>query len=260
MTVGGNAIADPWMALVDWHDARPEPPACGAVAVVGATGGCGTSLTAAGVALAVAAADAPVALLELDLERGDLAAAWGIPPARTLDDLVGVQAELTVAHLRLIAHPHPANVMLLAAPARTGAACAWDGPATRRLIAAASQLGRVVIDCGAVLSEAAQRAIADAERVLLVAPATIRGARRVRAIAREIDRLAGAGRVELVVNRSVGREPLGAQAFAKAAGMVVAAVLARSDRDAERIGAGTWSSGRRDRLAQTFAALAVDRG
>ena len=66
-----------------------------ATLVAGASGGCGASLLAGrSLALAWAQAGAAAWLVELDLERGDLAGAGSSPGDRTIADLRPVAAEL----------------------------------------------------------------------------------------------------------------------------------------------------------------------
>ncbi len=92
----------------------------GPLVVAGASGGCGASLVAGALALRWAAAGGRPWLVELDLERGDLAGAWGLPADRTIADLVPVAAELDGGHLRAAALPHPSGVSLLPGPGAPG--------------------------------------------------------------------------------------------------------------------------------------------
>jgi pilus assembly protein CpaE len=114
--------------------ASPREPR---VLVIGAAGGCGASTVAGALALAWARAGRPSRLIELDLERGDLAGAWGIPAERTIADLLPVLAELTTEHVERAAYVHPSGCSLLLAPALPGAGRPWDEAATARLLAAA---------------------------------------------------------------------------------------------------------------------------
>ena len=109
----------------------------GTFVVVGACGGSGASLIAGALALCWARDGAPVWLMELDLERGDLGGAWDLPAARTLADLAAVMEEVDAGQLDRAAHDHPSGVRVILAPAGAGIAGGldrrrpWPGWSTR---------------------------------------------------------------------------------------------------------------------------------
>lgn len=229
--------------------------------VVGASGGSGASLLAGALALSGARAGAPVWLLELDLERGDLGGSWDLPVARSLADLAAVIDELEGAHLRRAAHEHPSGVRLVLAPPAAGPADAWDVPAVTRLVDAAREeagaQGRVVVDAGAGWLTAAGIAGARRVSVLVVCAPTLSGARRAR---RLVGALAAAGadaRCALVVSEgAAGRGELGARALGRAVGAPVVAELPWRPREAAELGAGRWPRGGRARLAAAVEGVA----
>ncbi len=253
------ADADPRGAttLVPEHDPGTHP----LTVVLGGAGGVGATFVACGVALASAAAGEPVALAELDLERGDLAGAWGIPAERTLDDLTRVIDELVPTHIELVCHSHESGVSVLLSPRRPGASRVWDAPATRILLRSARMLGPVVVDAGASLGAHIQEACRQADRVVVVAAPTLTGARRTRAVLDILGSWQVVGARCLVVNRGVGRDQLAARVFARAVGLPVTTELPSCDADADAVGAGRWPGRRRGRgLAEGFASLARGEG
>jgi pilus assembly protein CpaE len=227
-----------------------------AVVVVGACGGCGASLIAGGIALAWAARGAATWLVEIDVERGDLAGAWGVSAERGLADLVPVSAELDAGHLRQACHAHSSGAMLVLGPGAPGAAGSWDAAAVARLVKVAGGEGRVVLDAGAGLSSLAIAAAEAATRLLLVCPPTVAAARRAR---RLVDALARGGadlRSGLVVCGGPGGGELSAGALARAVGLEVVAEAPWDERDARQIGVGRWPGGRRRGLGAAVSRLA----
>lgn len=217
------------------------------IAVVGATGGCGASLLAGGVALALARAGRPVWLVDLDLERGDLAGGWDLAPARSLDDLAPVADELGPEHLRRAAAVHPSGVSVLAAAGRPGAAGRWNAGRVRALLAAVASEGDVVADVatGGVVGQAA---VAAAGSVLLGCPSTVAGARRG---ARRLDGWRGRDldeRVGVIGLRTAAPE-VSTRALGRALGAAVLAELPWSRREARCLGMGVWPQRGRRPLA-----------
>lgn len=226
----------------------------GAVIVVGACGGCGTSLAAGGIGLAWAQEGRTACLMELDLERGDLAGAWDVPPDRTLADLLPVVDELGARHLRRAAFPHPSGLWLLLGPGRAGADALW-APSARRLVGVAARLAAVVADGGAGLAAPTLASLGAAGGLLVVAPASVAGARRARRLGEQLEGLDVGAERGLVVRRGP-RDELSPRAVGRASGLELAAELPWSTREADQIGAGRWPSGRRLRLAPALAGLA----
>jgi MinD superfamily P-loop ATPase len=225
------------------------------VLVAGACGGCGASLVAGGIALAWAATGAATWLVELDVERGDLAGAWGVSAERGLADLSPVSAELDAGHLRQAGHVHSSGATLVLGPGTPGAEALWDAAAVGRLVAVAGGEGRVVLDAGAGLSSLAIAAAGAGTRVMLVCPPTVAAARRGR---RLVETLAGSGagqRIGLVASSGRDGGELSAGALARTVGAEVVAEVPWDERDARQIGVGRWPRARRRGLATALERL-----
>lgn len=223
--------------------------------VVGAVGGAGASTIAAGLALARAGAGGPATLLDLDLEHGDLAAEWGCPERRGLGDLIPVADELSAGHLAQIMFPHRSGVGVIAAPRRPGAADPWDDRRVRRLLEVAGAGTALAVDAGVALSRLAWAAASAADRVLIVTPGTVRGARRAREAARH---LGAAVTMSLVVRDGAGAE-LGAAEIAGLVGIPLAGQVPRSSAGARRVLGGSWPARTAPRFARAIADLAGPR-
>lgn len=244
---------DPWEALIvsddlpvellesgDGQDRSSRP----LTVVVGTAGGVGATLVACGVALATVAAGRATALAEFDLERGDIAGAWGVPPERTIDDLTGVLDELAPGHVEMVCHPHASGVWLLLAPCRANAGMSWGTATTRLLLRCTRMLGDVVVDAGTSLGPHVEEACRQASRIVMVSAPTLAGARRTRAFDQVLDAWDVTGERRLIVNRGVGRDHLSTRAFTRAVGWPGATDLVASAREADELEAGRWVSGR----------------
>lgn len=84
------------------------------ICVLGLKGGCGKTLTVANLGVAMAAAGRSVAMVDLDLQFGDLGLAMGLKPQRTSYDLVRAGGSLDAEKLSdyLVTHPSGARVLL----------------------------------------------------------------------------------------------------------------------------------------------------
>lgn len=245
---------DPWEALICGEE-MPEVLTSLAEAgvdatndltvVIGAAGGVGATTTACGLALATAAAGRPVALVELDLERGDLAGSWGIPSERTLDDLTAVIEELQPNHVEMVCHRHPSGVWVLLAPRRAGAQQWWDASATRLLLHSTRLLGQVVADAGPSLGPHVEEACREASRIVMVTSPTIAGVRRLGGLTAVLDEWGVRAPRCVISNRGVGRDHLSLRQVARLAGVPIEGELPASPREADDLHIGQWRERRR---------------
>jgi pilus assembly protein CpaE len=88
------------------------------ICVLGLKGGSGKTLTAANLAVSLADAGHSVAVVDLDLQFGDIGLVLGMTPERTLYDLVRSGGSLDAEKLEDFLTVHPSGVRALLAPAR----------------------------------------------------------------------------------------------------------------------------------------------
>jgi pilus assembly protein CpaE len=88
------------------------------ICVLGLKGGSGKTLTAANLAVSLADAGHSVAVIDLDLQFGDIGLVLGMSPQRTLYDLVRSGGSLDAEKLEDFLTVHPSGVRALLAPAR----------------------------------------------------------------------------------------------------------------------------------------------
>src|SRR6202035_4164357 len=99
------------------QDARPKG-SHNIICVLGLKGGSGKTLTASNLGVALAQRGARVAMIDLDLQFGDLALAMGLRPERTIYDLVRSGGSLDAEKLEDFLVEHPSGVRALLAPVR----------------------------------------------------------------------------------------------------------------------------------------------
>jgi pilus assembly protein CpaE len=88
------------------------------ICVLGLKGGSGKTLTSANLGVALAQQGARVAMIDLDLQFGDLALAMGLRPERTIYDLVRSGGSLDGEKLEDFLVEHPSGARALLAPVR----------------------------------------------------------------------------------------------------------------------------------------------
>jgi pilus assembly protein CpaE len=88
------------------------------ICVLGLKGGSGKTLTASNLAVSLADAGHSVAIVDLDLQFGDVGLTLGISPDRTLYDLVRSGGSMDAEKLEDFLTLHPSGVRALLAPAR----------------------------------------------------------------------------------------------------------------------------------------------
>jgi pilus assembly protein CpaE len=88
------------------------------ICVLGLKGGSGKTLTAINLAVSLAEAGRSVAIMDLDLQFGDVALAMGINPVRTMYDLVRSGGSLDAEKLEDFLVVHSSGVRALLAPVR----------------------------------------------------------------------------------------------------------------------------------------------
>ncbi len=195
-----------WAAGMRRHlggPAGPDGPAGTVVTVSGAKGGVGTTVAAVQLALAARSAGVPVALVDLDLQTGDLASYLDVRFRRSVADL----AEITDLSPRVLADAmftHASGLSLLLAPAEGEQGEAVGDRAARAVIGALrSRFAVTVVDCGSHLTGAGAVAVELADTALLLTTPDVVSVRAARRTARMWDRLQvrKPQDIRLVVNR-----------------------------------------------------------
>ncbi|MFF3639996.1 CpaE family protein [Streptomyces sp. NPDC002564] len=159
------------------------------VAVSGAKGGVGTTVTAVQLALAAGASGRSVALLDLDLQSGDVASYLDVQFRRSVADLAAI-TDITPRVLQDAVYTHESGIGLLLAPADGERGEEVTDRVARQTIGALrARYDVVVVDCGAYVTAASATAIELADRALLLVTPDVVAVRAAKRVVRLWDRL-----------------------------------------------------------------------
>ncbi|MEU0058533.1 AAA family ATPase [Streptomyces sp. NPDC006334] len=173
------------------------------VTVSGAKGGVGATLLAVQLALAAQASGRPTALVDMDLQTGDVASYLDVQFRRSVVDLAAI-ADISPRILAEAVFRHDSGVALLLAPGEGERGEEVTDRAARQIVGALrSRYEVVVVDCGAQLAGAGAAAVETADRALLVTTPDVVAVRGAKRAVRMWDRLQirKAEETTVVVNR-----------------------------------------------------------
>jgi len=177
----------------------PTGPGGTVVTVSGAKGGAGATLTAVQLALAARASGRTAALVDLDLQCGDIASFLDVQFRRSVADLATIQ-DISPRVLAEAVFTHPTGLGLLLAPGEGERGEEVTDRAVRQIISALrSRYEVVVVDCGTQLSGAGAAAIEMADTALLVLTPDVVAVRAAKRTVRMWERLQIRKRAEVTV-------------------------------------------------------------
>ncbi|GAA2320555.1 AAA family ATPase [Streptomyces kunmingensis] len=159
------------------------------VAVTGAKGGVGTTLAAVHLALAAAASGRSVALLDLDLQSGDVASYLDVQFRRSVADLAAIR-DITPRVLQDAVFTHESGIDLLLAPADGERGEEITDRVARQVVhALRARYEVVVVDCGTQMGAANAAAIELADQAALLVTPDVVAVRAAKRMVRLWDRL-----------------------------------------------------------------------
>lgn len=159
------------------------------VAVAGAKGGVGTTVTAVHLALAAHASGRSTALVDLDLQGGDVASYLDVQFRRSIADLADI-ADVSSRVLTDAMYVHESGVALLLAPADGERGEDVTDRAARLVLTALRQRYEVVVvDCGTQVTSANAVAVEIADTAVLVTTPDVVAVRAAKRMVRMWDRL-----------------------------------------------------------------------
>ncbi|MFI1072353.1 CpaE family protein [Streptomyces puniciscabiei] len=173
------------------------------VTVSGAKGGTGATLTALQLALAAQASGRATALVDLDLQTGDIASYLDIQFRRSVADLAAI-TDISPRVLADAVFRHDTGLALLLAPGEGERGEEVTDRAARQIVSALrSRYEVVVVDCGAQLSGAGAAVVEMADIALLLTTPDVIAVRAAKRTVRMWDRLQirKAEETTVVVNR-----------------------------------------------------------
>jgi pilus assembly protein CpaE len=175
------------------------------VTVFSSKGGCGKSFVASNLAVMLAQRTGePVAVVDLDLEFGDLAIMLQVFPARTIHDAAQNLDRIDPQALRGYLTPHRSGAMLLAAPLEPGLAETISAESVRRIIEMLKQMFRyVVIDSPPSFTDHMLAALDQTEHCALITSMDVPAIKNLKLSMQTLELLRfGHGRTRLVLNRA----------------------------------------------------------
>ncbi|MGE7389692.1 AAA family ATPase [Streptomyces sp. NPDC004126] len=159
------------------------------VTVTGAKGGVGTTLTAVQFALAAAASGRRTALVDLDLQAGDVGSYLDVQFRRSIADLAGIQ-DISPRVLQDAVYEDRTGLALLLAPAEGERGEEVDERAARQVIGALrTRYELVVVDCGTQVTGANAAAVEQADTAVLVTTPDVVSVRAAKRMVRMWERL-----------------------------------------------------------------------
>ncbi|MGP3953749.1 AAA family ATPase [Streptomyces sp. 7N604] len=159
------------------------------VAVAGAKGGVGATVTAVQLALAARASGRTVALVDMDLQSGDVASYLDVQFRRSIADLAAI-SDISPRVLQDALFSHPTGLGLLLAPAEGERGEDVSDRAARQIVSALrTRFEVVVVDCGSQMNGANAVAVEMADTALLVTTPDVVAVRAAKRLVRLWDRL-----------------------------------------------------------------------
>ncbi|MET7454698.1 AAA family ATPase [Streptomyces sp. NPDC005574] len=196
------------------------------VTVSGAKGGVGATLTAIQLALAAQASGRPTALVDMDLQTGDIASYLDVQFRRSVVDLAAI-TDISPRVLADAVFRHDTGLALLLAPGEGERGEEVTDRAARQIISALrSRYEVVVVDCGAQLGGAGAAAVEMADTALLLTTPDVLAVRGAKRTVRMWDRLQirKAEETTVVVNRHTRGTEIQPALIRKITGTAVAGV------------------------------------
>ncbi|MDT0546982.1 MULTISPECIES: P-loop NTPase [Streptomyces] len=159
------------------------------VAVAGAKGGVGTTVTAVQLALAAQAAGRRVALVDMDLQSGDIASYLDVQFRRSIADLAQIN-DITPRVLQEAVFTHQTGIGLLLAPGEGERGEEVSDRAARQVVSALrSRFEVVIVDCGTQMTSAGAAVVEIADLAVLVTTPDVVAVRAAKRMVRLWDRL-----------------------------------------------------------------------
>ncbi|MGW0464093.1 AAA family ATPase [Streptomyces sp. NPDC003027] len=159
------------------------------VTVSGAKGGVGTTVTAVQLALAAQTSGHSVALVDMDLQGGDIGSYLDVQFRRSLADLAAVD-DLSPRVLQDAVYTHETGLALLLAPGDGERGEEVSDRSARQIVGALrSRYDVVVVDCGTYLTGSNAAAVEMADAAVLVTTPDVVAVRAAKRVVRMWDRL-----------------------------------------------------------------------
>ncbi len=194
------------------------------VTVFSTKGGCGKSVVASNLAMLLhKETGQPVALVDLDLQSGDLAIMLQLMPAWTIYDAAENLERLDGDALSGYLTPHRSGVHLLSAPLEPALAETISGEAVQRILTLlAEQFPYVIVDGPALFTDQVIAALDISHEAVLMASLDVPSVKNLKLALQTFSQLGiGRDRIHIVLNRADSKVGLRLQEVEKSLGTQV---------------------------------------
>lgn len=242
------------------HPPEEHAPKGRVITVLGPKGGAGKTMLSANLAVGLARANpGDVAVVDLDLQFGDLTSALQLVPEHTIADTAAHRGPLDPTALKVYLTAHPSKLYALAAPATP--ADGEEVPVGRiseTLSLLADEFAAVVIDTAAGVDEQALAAVEQSTDLVLLCTMDVASVRALRKLLDALDQLGMTQqRRHVVLNRADSRVGLSAEDIEATLGTPVHLGLPSSRAVPQSMNEGTTllEQGGRQRIVRQIEAL-----
>jgi pilus assembly protein CpaE len=199
----------------------PEAPDHKVITVFSSKGGCGKSFVSCNLAVALAQrTDAEVALVDLDLQFGDLAIMLQLFPGRTIYDAAQSLDRLDADALKGYLTPHRGQVYLLAAPLEPGLAETISAESVGKILRLMKRIYKyVVVDTPPSFTDHVLAALDESDESVLITSMDVPSIKNLKLSLQTLELLGfGRDRIRLVLNRADSKVGLRVQEVEKTLG------------------------------------------
>lgn len=244
--------------VVDLRDASHR-----IITVSSSKGGVGKSFVTSNLGYTLAEqTGSPVAIVDLDLQFGDMAIMFQLLPERTIYDAAENLARLDVGALKGYLTPYQGKVHVLPAPFEPGLAERVSAEATRTILRMLKEEFRfVLVDTPAQLNDHVLAALDESDECVLVTSLDVPSVKSLRVTLDTIDLLNfGRDRIRLVLNRADSKVGLGLKEVEKTLGAEIDVSIASSREVPRSINRGMplVAAAPRSPIAKSIGRLAED--
>lgn len=231
------------------------------ICILGPKGGTGKTLTASNLAVALAARGKRVALVDLDLQFGDLGLVMGLTPERSIFDLVTSGGSLDAEKLGAFMTRHASGVQVLLAPTRPDQASAVTPDFLRDLYAIMrTRFDYVIVDTPPGFTAEVIASVDAAAAVCLIGTLDAPSLKNAKLGAETLELMGyPADRIRVVLNRADSRVGVSHADVVSVLGRAPDVLVPSSREVVRSVNAGEpiMLAGPRSEAAKAFAALAT---
>lgn len=228
------------------------------ITVYGVRGGLGATTIAVNLGFKLASVtQSETALVDLDLQRGDVAAFVNLVPVHSIATLATAAGEIDDVFLASAITRHGSGVAVLAAPPTLEEAeLVGDREVELALRLLRSRFAYTVVDTPRVISSTVLTALEDSDRIFVLTDLSVPSVRAARRTFELLARLEGPGeRAELLITEIVPG-PLDVKKAVQVIGQEPFAIIPRDESAGSAMNDGVPLNGRPTRLALALDALA----